>query len=103
MSRQPVTLLPPMPRQHDVSLPTMPDDVIVTPVSLANLPQQDVSLDLPQQDVSLDLPHRVCQPNPRYFDSSFVNTTTCHPLPSTIEPQTVIQALKDPLWRQSHG
>ncbi|KAL4282128.1 hypothetical protein GQ457_03G020610 [Hibiscus cannabinus] len=31
---------------------------------------------------------------------SFVNTTTCHLLPSTLEPKNIMQALKNPLWCQ---
>ncbi|KAK8562552.1 hypothetical protein V6N12_010628 [Hibiscus sabdariffa] len=85
-----------MPRQLDVSLPTMPDDVatpvpldnlpcrsdslIATPVPLTDPPQQDVSPDLPQQDVSPNLPQhhplpqRVRQPNPSatYFCKNLV-------------------------------
>ncbi|KAK8590104.1 hypothetical protein V6N12_024487 [Hibiscus sabdariffa] len=94
MSQQLVTSLPTMPQQPDVSLHTIPDDVIVTPVPLADLPQQVVSLDLPQQDPLLQ---RVRRPNPGYFGPSFVNTTTCHPLPSILESKSITQALKDPL------
>ncbi|KAK8506595.1 hypothetical protein V6N12_073548 [Hibiscus sabdariffa] len=42
----------------DVSLPTMPDNVIVTPVPLTNLPQQAVSLNLRHEDVFPDLPQQ---------------------------------------------
>ncbi|KAK8562118.1 hypothetical protein V6N12_049167 [Hibiscus sabdariffa] len=40
----------------DVSLPTMPKDVIATPVPLADPLQQAISSDLSQQDVSPHLP-----------------------------------------------
>ncbi|KAK8508594.1 hypothetical protein V6N12_044510 [Hibiscus sabdariffa] len=62
-----------MMQQPDVSLHTMHDDVIATPVPLADLSQQDVSPDLPQQDFFLDLPQhdllpqRVRRPNPSHF------------------------------------
>ncbi|KAK8559072.1 hypothetical protein V6N12_042359 [Hibiscus sabdariffa] len=63
MSRQPATSLPTMPRKPDVPLPTMLDDVIVTPVPLADPPRQDVSPDLPKQAVSPDLPQQDLYPN----------------------------------------
>ncbi|KAK8578923.1 hypothetical protein V6N12_069266 [Hibiscus sabdariffa] len=81
MSRKSVSSLPTMPHQPDVSLPTMSDDVITTPVPLAVPPQkvvshdflqQDASPDLPQQDVSPNmpqhypLPQRVHRPNPSF-------------------------------------
>ncbi|KAK8996634.1 hypothetical protein V6N11_081900 [Hibiscus sabdariffa] len=53
--RQSDVSLPIMSCQPDVLLPTMPDDVIGTPVPLDNPPQQDVSPDLQQQHVSHDL------------------------------------------------
>ncbi|KAK8578779.1 hypothetical protein V6N12_069123 [Hibiscus sabdariffa] len=60
-----------MSRQPTISLPTMPNDVISTPVPLAAPPHQDVSPDLPQQVVTPDLPQHhplpqcVRRPNPR--------------------------------------
>ncbi|KAK8578862.1 hypothetical protein V6N12_069206 [Hibiscus sabdariffa] len=91
----------------DVSLPIMPDNFIATPVPLVDPPQQDVSPDLPHQDASPNLPQhhplpqRVRRSKPMYFGPSFVNTITCYPLPPTLEPKTITQALKDPLWRQA--
>lgn len=41
------------------------------------------------------------KPNPKYFNSSFVNYTTTHPIPPTLEPTCVSQALKDPNWRHA--
>ncbi|KAD4584016.1 hypothetical protein E3N88_21617 [Mikania micrantha] len=46
------------------------------------------------------LPHNR-KPNPKYFNSNFVNTTTLHPIPSSVEPTTHTQALKDPEWRKA--
>ncbi|KAL4575060.1 hypothetical protein LXL04_021901 [Taraxacum kok-saghyz] len=43
--------------------------------------------------------HRPRKPNPKYYNQSFVNSTTLHPIPNTIEPTTHTQALKDPQWR----
>nr|KAJ0213981.1 hypothetical protein LSAT_V11C400194770 [Lactuca sativa] len=42
-------------------------------------------------------PHKA---NSKYFNPSFVNTTTLHPLPTTLEPTTHTQAFKDPQWRE---
>ncbi|KAK9028171.1 hypothetical protein V6N11_067982 [Hibiscus sabdariffa] len=87
------------------NLPRQPDALIATPIPLDDPPQQDVSPDLSQQDVSPilpqhhPLPQRVRRPNPRYFGHSFVNATTCHPLPSTLEPKNVTQALKEAEYR----
>ncbi|KAL4570627.1 hypothetical protein LXL04_026286 [Taraxacum kok-saghyz] len=41
-------------------------------------------------------PTRTCKPNTKYFNPSFVNSSTLHPIPTTIEPTTHTQALKDP-------
>lgn len=46
-------------------------------------------------------PVRQRQPNPKYFNTSFVNHTTIHPLPTSIEPSSVTQALQDPQWRDA--
>ncbi|KAL8148508.1 hypothetical protein AgCh_005759 [Apium graveolens] len=40
-------------------------------------------------------------PNPKYYNSSFVNHTTLHPVASSLEPTCVTQALKEPQWRQA--
>ncbi|GJS02584.1 retrovirus-related pol polyprotein from transposon TNT 1-94 [Tanacetum coccineum] len=39
--------------------------------------------------------------NPKYFNEKYVNTTSKHPLPQTLEPTTVNQAIKDPLWAKA--
>ncbi|KAL4582707.1 hypothetical protein LXL04_007266 [Taraxacum kok-saghyz] len=41
------------------------------------------------------------KPNPKYYNSTFVNHTTLHPLPVSLEPTTYNQASKDSLWRQA--
>ncbi|KAJ9552126.1 hypothetical protein OSB04_016171 [Centaurea solstitialis] len=46
-------------------------------------------------------PQRDRKPNPKYYNSNTVNTTTLHPLPPTLEPTTHIQASKDPQWRNA--
>ncbi|XP_019186599.1 PREDICTED: uncharacterized protein LOC109181303 [Ipomoea nil] len=43
---------------------------------------------------------RLRRPNPRYSDY-VINLTTAHPLPLTLEPSTVAQALKDALWKKA--
>ncbi|MFS7908934.1 putative RNA-directed DNA polymerase [Helianthus anomalus] len=46
-------------------------------------------------------PPRTRKPNPKYYGTNFVNHTTIHPIPSTLEPTCVSQAFKDPLWRKA--
>ncbi|KAK8568731.1 hypothetical protein V6N12_007273 [Hibiscus sabdariffa] len=85
-----------MPQQHDVSVPTMPDDVIATSVPLADPSQQDVSPDLPHQAISPDLPQQdfsptlpqhhplpqqVRLPNPRPFQAQLADTDQPDPEP----------------------
>nr|XP_043615796.1 uncharacterized protein LOC122587696 [Erigeron canadensis] len=47
------------------------------------------------------LPPRPRKPNPKYYNSHYVNTTTVHPIPPSLEPKTYLQASKDPLWRKA--
>lgn len=54
-----------------------------------------------QSDASPTPLPRTRKPNPKYFNSKFVNTSTLHPIPSTVEPTTHTQALKDPQWRSA--
>lgn len=35
------------------------------------------------------------------FKPNLINNTTKHPLPSSLEPSCVFQALKDPQWRMA--
>ncbi|KAJ9560958.1 hypothetical protein OSB04_006118 [Centaurea solstitialis] len=44
---------------------------------------------------------RTRKPNTKYFNPSFVNLTSRHPIPPSIEPHTYNQALKDPHWRHA--
>ncbi|KAJ0456165.1 putative RNA-directed DNA polymerase [Helianthus annuus] len=46
-------------------------------------------------------PTRKRKPNSKYFNPQVINTTTLHPIPSTLEPTTHTQALKDTKWRQA--
>ncbi|KAK9034371.1 hypothetical protein V6N11_050538 [Hibiscus sabdariffa] len=114
MSWKMATSLPTMPRQPDVLLHTMYDDVIVTPVSLDNL-HDNLMLSLSHQfpwlirhsKMSLMTCHIIILRHSEFVgriqdtSPSFVNATTSHPLPSTLEPKTVTQALKDSLCRQA--
>jgi len=52
---------------------------------------------VPQCQVS----KRTRKPNPKYYNDKFINVTTAHPLPTSLEPSTVAQALLDPLWRDA--
>ncbi|KAJ9546285.1 hypothetical protein OSB04_018828 [Centaurea solstitialis] len=47
------------------------------------------------------LPPRHRKPNPKYFNSTFVNTSTLYPIPTTLEPTTYTQAMKIPDWRKA--
>ncbi|KAL4559915.1 hypothetical protein LXL04_032061 [Taraxacum kok-saghyz] len=44
---------------------------------------------------------RTQKPNSKYFNPSFVNSSTLHPIPTTVEPTTHTQALKNPQWRHT--
>ncbi|GJU79037.1 retrovirus-related pol polyprotein from transposon TNT 1-94 [Tanacetum coccineum] len=46
-------------------------------------------------------PSRTRKRNLKYYNEKYVNITTAHPLPTTLKPSTVTQALKDPIWRKA--
>nr|GEV31206.1 hypothetical protein [Tanacetum cinerariifolium] len=49
----------------------------------------------------IEHPARERKQNPKYFNDKYINIITKHLLPSTLEPMTVNQAVKEPLWRQA--
>ncbi|GKC07292.1 retrovirus-related pol polyprotein from transposon RE1 [Tanacetum coccineum] len=49
----------------------------------------------------IERPARQRKQNPKYFSDKYINIITKHPLPPTLEPTTVNQAVKEPLWRQA--
>ncbi|GKE74391.1 hypothetical protein Tco_1536432, partial [Tanacetum coccineum] len=53
----------------------------------------------PQTQSNLQRPTHEKKRNPKCFNEKYVNTASKHPLPQTLEPTTVNQAIKDPLWR----
>ena len=71
---------------HTVSSPHSP-----TP----SPPSSDATTSIPS------LPPRNRKPNSKYYNSHFVNTTTVHPIPQALEPNTYLQASKDTLWRKA--
>ncbi|GJS58173.1 hypothetical protein Tco_0652957 [Tanacetum coccineum] len=53
----------------------------------------------PQTQSNLQRPTHEKKRNPKCFNEKYVNTANKHPLPQTLEPTIVNQAIKDPLWR----
>ncbi|KAK1416517.1 hypothetical protein QVD17_32308 [Tagetes erecta] len=72
-----------------------------TPPSQTITPTQTDPTPTTSLDSISTRPTRDRKPNQKYFNSSFVNTTSVHPLPSTVTPTCVTQASKDPLWRKA--
>ncbi|KAJ9558499.1 hypothetical protein OSB04_013113 [Centaurea solstitialis] len=60
---------------------------------------QHTQLSQPSSLPPLPPRHRI--PNPKYFNSTFVNTSTLYPIPTTLEPTTYTQAMKIPDWRKA--
>ncbi|KAK1441497.1 hypothetical protein QVD17_07436 [Tagetes erecta] len=79
----------------------------ITPNPISNtpttLPDSSASSTLPPTlpPESSPLPPRNRKPNTKYYNSHFVNSTTAHPIPSSLVPNTYLQASKDPLWRKA--
>ena len=69
--------------------------------STQNSPASSCNDVVPTPDNSPPHTARPRKKNSKYFNDSFVNTTTLHPIPTTIEPNTHNQALKDPKWRHA--
>nr|KAJ0204246.1 hypothetical protein LSAT_V11C500273960 [Lactuca sativa] len=46
-------------------------------------------------------PQRNRKRNSKYFNNNLINTTTLHPIPTTLEPTAHNQASKDPKWRSA--
>nr|KAJ0203892.1 hypothetical protein LSAT_V11C500272260 [Lactuca sativa] len=92
------TLSSPQLAEASPSSPT-PDFPLSSPPST---PTAQFSPSLPQTPPSSPLPsHQNHKRNNKYHNPNFVNTTTLHPIPNTLEPTTHTQAQKDPQWRQA--
>ncbi|KAL9997723.1 putative RNA-directed DNA polymerase [Helianthus debilis subsp. tardiflorus] len=83
---------------HQSTSPSSADSTSNTS-STSTLSPSNTSHTLPSS--SQPLRQRQRKPNPKYFNSNFVNTTTLHPIPPSAEPTTPNQALKDPEWRKA--
>ncbi|GKB88886.1 retrovirus-related pol polyprotein from transposon TNT 1-94 [Tanacetum coccineum] len=55
----------------------------------------------PQTQSNLQRPTHEKKRNPKCFNEKYVNTASKHPPPQTLEPTTVNQAIKDPLWAKA--
>lgn len=98
------------PRQNPLSSIDTQDSFSTTSVPCENsLPvtsaQQCTSSNSESRPVPLPLitsrPQRTCRPNPQYYYNKFVNVTTSHPLPLSVEPQIVHQDLIDVRWKEA--
>ncbi|KAJ9541946.1 hypothetical protein OSB04_028452 [Centaurea solstitialis] len=81
---------------HTISSTTSPLSPSLSTSSTTPQADSVESLPLPSP-----LPPRTRKPNSKYYNSSFVNHTTHHPISSTLEPTNHNQALKDPEWRKA--
>ncbi|KAJ9556427.1 hypothetical protein OSB04_011041 [Centaurea solstitialis] len=86
---------PPISTSSSPSVPTPPP----TPPPSPQITPSSSPLAIPTS--TPPLPPRQRKPNPKYYNSTYVNHTTLHPLPIPLEPTTHNQASKDPLWRQA--
>ncbi|KAJ9566234.1 hypothetical protein OSB04_002200 [Centaurea solstitialis] len=90
-------------------VPSTDSDIPPTPLPITNTNLDHTSQSPTPSTQSLNSPPepspcpppRTRKPNQRYFNPSFVNTSTLHPIPSIFEPTTHNQALKDPKWREA--
>lgn len=78
------------------SQPNPPDNPISSPHPSPSSPSSTSS---PPEASPTPLPPRNRKLNPKYFNPKLINTSTLHHIPSTVEPTTHTQALKDPQWR----
>ncbi|KAL4565975.1 hypothetical protein LXL04_030083 [Taraxacum kok-saghyz] len=95
----------PTPLQLPPSQPNLPENPITSP-NPSSSSQSSISTPSTPNHSSSDtsptpLPPRNRKPNPKYFNPNFINSSTLHPVPSTVEPTTHTQALKDPQWRSA--
>ncbi|KAM0003914.1 putative RNA-directed DNA polymerase [Helianthus debilis subsp. tardiflorus] len=90
------------PNQAPSSTPTFeptPTNTTSSPTTPANTTPTSASTE--NQSTSFPPNKRQPKPNSKYFNPNFINSTTIHPLPSTLEPNTHTQAMKDPQWRHA--
>lgn len=93
----------PVPTDVSVSVPVPADGSVSGSVSAnesVSIPVSSVPSSSTAPAVS-SRPKWVRKPNPRYFNDKFVNFATTHPMPESIEPRSVSQALCDVRWKQA--
>ena len=73
------------------SIPTLP----------LSSPQPSPYIPLSPSHVIGSQPVQIRSRNPKYYSDKFINVTTNHPMPASLEPSTVTQAMKDPLWHKA--
>ncbi|KAJ0833725.1 putative RNA-directed DNA polymerase [Helianthus annuus] len=98
------SILTPTPTNSNATTPSSPTTPPTVPTPSPTL----VSFSTPSSDQSTShpsilpintRPQRNRKPNSKYFNPNVVNYTTVHPLPSTLEPTSHTQAIKDQKWR----
>ncbi|GJV96906.1 retrovirus-related pol polyprotein from transposon RE1 [Tanacetum coccineum] len=80
---------------------TFEQQIITTPVISPSPTPQTNSSSPSHIQLPIERPARQRKQNPKYFSDKYINIITKHPLPPTLEPTTVNQAVKEPLWRQA--
>lgn len=73
---------------------------IFAPTSTASSANTSIPAPPVPQPPPLRRSTRTRHPNPKFFGDKYVNLTTAHPIPPTLEPSTGTQALKDSRWRK---
>lgn len=71
-----------------------------TPSTPASTPSSHSTLSTSPTPRTMNPPRHTTKNNPKYFGDKFVNTSTLHRLPTTLEPITHTQAIKDPKWQK---
>nr|KAJ0189279.1 hypothetical protein LSAT_V11C800395000 [Lactuca sativa] len=110
---------PPSSITNTIPITTLPTNSTTTDDDNSSLPSSPPHSSSPQPASPLPPPVRMAPPtsppaatifahpirnrkrNPKYFNASLINTTTLHPIPSSLEPSTHNQVLKDPKWRHA--
>ncbi|KAL8120428.1 hypothetical protein AgCh_017563 [Apium graveolens] len=104
----PPTTLPPA--TQNVPLSQHPSTPLTSPQTTTNTTSSPTSPSITSASPQItkspppainSLPPRVRTRNPKYYNDKFINVTTNHPMHVALEPSTVAQAMKDPLWRKA--